>query len=134
MDSAGEAINNIVITNSSTAPQPPLPNPLPAGARLTLHERLEATPAGLFKVCNWHLFNPEAEDVRVGGVMVGQLGPETPEAFARTRLGELWECEFQGMTAIGCYACQVIPPAVSTPGARAPRLRFWRPLFLAYVL
>ena len=39
------------------------------------------------------LFNPEAEDIRVGGVAVGRLGPETPESFARSRLGELWDDE-----------------------------------------
>ena len=48
---------------------------------------------GRVRVSNWHLFNPEAEDIRVGGVTVGRLGPETPESFARSRLGELWDDE-----------------------------------------
>ena len=48
---------------------------------------------GRVRVANWHLFNPEAEDIRVGGVAVGRLGPETPESFARSRLGELWDDE-----------------------------------------
>lgn len=45
---------------------------------------------GKVMVTNWHAFNPESEEIRVGGVAVGQLGPETPEAFARSRLGDLW--------------------------------------------
>jgi type III restriction enzyme len=48
---------------------------------------------GRVLVTNWHAFSPEAEDLRVGGVTVGRLGPETPEAFARARLGELWDDE-----------------------------------------
>lgn len=48
---------------------------------------------GRVLVSNWHLFNPQAEEIRVGGVAVGQLGAETPEAFARARLGDLWEGE-----------------------------------------
>lgn len=48
---------------------------------------------GRVLVSNWHLFSPQAEEIRVGGVAVGQLGPETPEAFSRARLGDLWEGE-----------------------------------------
>ncbi len=48
---------------------------------------------GRVLVTNWHAFNPEPEELRVGGVTVGHLGPETPEAFARARLGELWDDE-----------------------------------------
>ena len=48
---------------------------------------------GRVLVSNWHLFSPEAEEIRVGGVAVGQLGPETPESFARARLGDLWADE-----------------------------------------
>ena len=48
---------------------------------------------GRVRVSNWHLFNPEAEDIRVGGVAVGRLGPETSESFARSRLAELWDDE-----------------------------------------
>ena len=48
---------------------------------------------GRVRVTNWHDFNPKAEELRVGGVAVGRLGAETPEAFARDRLGELWDDE-----------------------------------------
>lgn len=48
---------------------------------------------GRVMVTNWHVFSPEAEELRVGGVAVGRLGPETPEAFARARLGDLWDDE-----------------------------------------
>ncbi len=48
---------------------------------------------GRVLVTNWHAFNPEAEDIRVGGVAIGRLGPETPESFARSRLGDLWDDE-----------------------------------------
>ena len=48
---------------------------------------------GRLLVTNWHVFNPEAEELRVGGVAIGQLGPETPESFARVRLGDLWDDE-----------------------------------------
>jgi type III restriction enzyme len=41
---------------------------------------------GNILVTNWHLFSPESETIKVGGVEVGKLGPETPEAFARNRL------------------------------------------------
>ena len=48
---------------------------------------------GKVLVTNWHRFSPEAETISVGGVQVGRLGEETPEAFARTRLGDLWDDE-----------------------------------------
>ena len=48
---------------------------------------------GRVRVTNWHDFNPKSEEIRVGGVAVGQLGTETPEAFARDRLAELWDDE-----------------------------------------
>ncbi len=48
---------------------------------------------GRLRVTNWHDFNPKAEDIRVGGVAVGRLGAETPDAFARDRLAELWHDE-----------------------------------------
>lgn len=38
-------------------------------------------------------FNPEAEAITVGKVQVGRLGEETPEGFARARLGDLWDDE-----------------------------------------
>ena len=48
---------------------------------------------GKVLVTNWHRLSPESEAVRVGGVTVGRLGEETPEAFARARLGALWDDE-----------------------------------------
>jgi len=48
---------------------------------------------GRVRVTNWHAFSPEAEDIRVGGVAVGRLGPETADSFARSRLNELWDDE-----------------------------------------
>lgn len=48
---------------------------------------------GRVRVNNWHVFSPEAEDIRVGGVAVGRLGPETADSFARSRLAELWDDE-----------------------------------------
>ena len=46
---------------------------------------------GKVLVANWHVFNPEQEAVAVGGVTVTKLGEETAEAFARKRLGELFD-------------------------------------------
>ena len=48
---------------------------------------------GKVLVTNWQRFNLEAEAITVGGVQVGRLGGETPEAFARARLGDLWDDE-----------------------------------------
>lgn len=48
---------------------------------------------GKVLVTNWHWFSPEAEVIKVGGVSVGKLGPETSEAFAMSRLGDLWDTE-----------------------------------------
>jgi type III restriction enzyme len=48
---------------------------------------------GKILVTNWHWFNPESEVITVGGVTVGKLGAETPEAFARNRLDGLWDDE-----------------------------------------
>ncbi|MEN9576213.1 MAG: hypothetical protein RL514_4068 [Verrucomicrobiota bacterium] len=48
---------------------------------------------GKVLVTNWHGFNPESEVIKVGGVTVGKLGAETPEAFAKNRLGDLWDIE-----------------------------------------
>ena len=42
---------------------------------------------------NWHRLGPEPEEVKVGKATVTRLGPETPEAFARNRLGDLWDDE-----------------------------------------
>ena len=48
---------------------------------------------GKVLVTNWHALQPESPEVRLGGLKVGDLGEETPEAFARTRLGDLWANE-----------------------------------------
>ena len=48
---------------------------------------------GKILVTNWHWFSPESELLKVGGVTVGRLGEETPEAFARNRLDDLWDTE-----------------------------------------
>ncbi len=48
---------------------------------------------GKLLVTNWHAFNPEAEDIRVGGVAIARLGPESGQAFASKRLGALWDGE-----------------------------------------
>lgn len=48
---------------------------------------------GKVLVTNWHWFSPESEVIKVGGVTVGKLGAETPEAFSKNRLGDLWDTE-----------------------------------------
>ena len=48
---------------------------------------------GKVLITNWHWFSPESEVIKVGGVEVGKLGAETPEAFAKNRLGDLWDTE-----------------------------------------
>jgi type III restriction enzyme len=48
---------------------------------------------GKILVTNWHWFSPESEVIKVGGVEVGKPGAETPEAFAKNRLGDLWDTE-----------------------------------------
>ena len=48
---------------------------------------------GKVLVANWHVFNPEQEAVAVGGVTVTKLGEETAEAFARKRLGDLFDVD-----------------------------------------
>ena len=48
---------------------------------------------GKVLVANWHVFNPEQETVAVGGVTVTKLGEETAEAFARKRLGDLFDVD-----------------------------------------
>ncbi|MXZ61100.1 MAG: hypothetical protein F4087_05905 [Gemmatimonadetes bacterium] len=48
---------------------------------------------GKVLVANWHLLNRESPEIRVGTAKVGDLGEETPEAFARARLGDLWDDE-----------------------------------------
>lgn len=48
---------------------------------------------GKVLVTNWHWLSPEAEIQNVGGAPIVKLGPESPEAFARNRLGDLWDDE-----------------------------------------
>ena len=48
---------------------------------------------GKVHVTNWHWFSPESEVIKVGGLPVAKLGAETPEAFAKNRLGDLWDTE-----------------------------------------
>lgn len=48
---------------------------------------------GKVLVTNWHWLAPEAETQNVGGAPIVKLGPESPEAFARNRLGDLWDDE-----------------------------------------
>lgn len=48
---------------------------------------------GKVLVTNWHWLAPEAETQNVGGVSITRKGPESPEAFARNRLGDLWDDE-----------------------------------------
>ncbi len=48
---------------------------------------------GKVLVTNWHWLAPEAEVQNVGGAPIVKLGAESPEAFARNRLGELWDDE-----------------------------------------
>ena len=48
---------------------------------------------GKVLVTNWHWLSPEAEVLNVGGAPIVRLGPESPEAFARNRLGDLWDDE-----------------------------------------
>lgn len=65
------------------------------------YEQFELVPSSLrpelakgqVLVTNWHWFSPESEVIKVGGVTVGRLGAETPEAFAKNRLGGLWDIE-----------------------------------------
>lgn len=48
---------------------------------------------GRVLVTNWHWLGPESEVIKVGGVTVGKLGAETPDAFTKNRLGDLWDEE-----------------------------------------
>lgn len=46
---------------------------------------------GRVLVTNWHWLAPEAETQNVGGAPIVRLGAESDEAFARSRLGDLWD-------------------------------------------
>ena len=65
------------------------------------YEQFEIVPSSLrpelakgkVLVTNWHWLSPEAEVQNVGGAPIVKLGEESPEAFARNRLGDLWDEE-----------------------------------------
>jgi len=48
---------------------------------------------GKVLVTNWHWLAPEPEVQNVGGAPIVKLGAESAEAFARNRLGDLWDEE-----------------------------------------
>lgn len=48
---------------------------------------------GKVLVTNWHWLTEAPETQRVGGAPIVKLGAESAEAFARNRLGDLWEAE-----------------------------------------
>jgi type III restriction enzyme len=84
---------NLTIKERLTVLRPGDPN--------SYYEKFDIVPSSLrpelakgkVLVTNWHWFNPESEVIKVGGVSVGRLGEETPEAFAKNRLGDLWDSE-----------------------------------------
>ena len=84
---------NLTIKERLTVLRPGDPN--------SYYEKFDLVPSALrpelakgkILVTNWHWFNPEPETIKVGGVAVGHLGQETPEAFAKNRLGDLWDTE-----------------------------------------
>ena len=76
-------------------------NVLHPGAADNYYQRFDIVPSSLrpelakgkVLVKNWHWFNPAPETVMAGGMVVSRLGEETDEAFARNRLGDLFEDE-----------------------------------------
>ncbi len=76
-------------------------NVLHPGAADNYYQRFDIVPSsmrpelakGKVLVTNWHWFNPAPEVVTAGGMVVSRLGEETDEAFARNRLGDLFEDE-----------------------------------------
>ncbi|HXI72383.1 MAG TPA: DEAD/DEAH box helicase family protein [Verrucomicrobiae bacterium] len=84
---------NLTIKERLTVLRPGDPN--------SYYEKFDIVPSSLrpelakgkVLVTNWHWFSPESEVIKVGGVAVGKLGAETPEAFAKNRLGDLWDEE-----------------------------------------
>ena len=76
-------------------------NVLHPGAADNYYQRFDIVPSSLrpelakgkVLVTNWHWFNPAPEVVTAGGMVVSRLGEETDEAFARKRLGDLFEDE-----------------------------------------
>ena len=66
---------------------------------------------GKVLVTNWHRLGPEKNEVKVGKVTVSRLGKETPEAFARNRLGDLWDDEpLMVLNDEGHHAYRPAPP------------------------
>ena len=71
------------------------------GAADNYYQRFDIVPSALrpelakgkVLVTNWHWFSPAPEVVTAGGMVVSRLGEETDEAFARKRLGDLFEGE-----------------------------------------
>ena len=76
-------------------------NVLHPGAADNYYQRFDIVPSALrpelakgkVLVTNWHWFSPAPEVVTAGGMVVSRLGEETDEAFARKRLGDLFEDE-----------------------------------------
>ena len=78
---------------------------------------------GKVLVTNWHRLSPDSEEIRVGTVAVGRIGEETPEAFARNRLGDLYHGEpLLVLNDEGHHAYRPAPAAADLPAAaRAER-------------
>ena len=78
---------------------------------------------GRVLVTNWHRLSPDSEEIRVGTVAVGRIGEETPEAFARNRLGDLYDGEpLLVLNDEGHHAYRPAPAADDLPAAaRAER-------------
>ena len=75
---------------------------------------------GKVLVVNWHRLAPAAEETKVGKVTVSRLGPETPEAFARARLGDLWDDE--PLLVLNDEGHHAYRPAPDGPDADSPSL------------
>ena len=84
---------NLTIKERLTVLRPGDPN--------SYYEKFDIVPSSLrpelakgkVLITNWHWFSPEAEVIKLGGVAIGKPCAETPEAFARNRLGDLWDTE-----------------------------------------
>ena len=74
-------------------------NVLRPGDSNNYYEQFDIVPSSLHPelakgkvlVTNWHWLAPEAEVQNVGGAPIVKLGAESAEAFARNRLGDLWD-------------------------------------------
>ena len=77
---------------------------------------------GRVLVTNWHRLSPDSEEIRVGTVTVGRIGEETPEAFARNRLGDLYDGEpLLVLNDEGHHAYRPAPAAADLPLTAAER-------------